>query len=477
MAALQELDTNLPHETLTVSRSAGNRSPFSEANNPSTISKTKLGQDVTNPNIAKAARQAALCGPIGARQISKKRKELRKKLIAILPIEKNWEKVVDVLTMIESTEENEEIFKDGFETLWRSFQKSPEACHLKNVKEMIRKCKAVEDAMLFLKLASETTLPIKKVEYFFKAGEYLDKAAGNRNIILLKIRHLKELYFYIERKINTGFGPSDNAVTIPNNEVELAKDRETARNMVAMRNNEVNLSNNELVIDTGSKDREAARNMIAMSKVLEPGQTLKSPHPSFPTPLYDRSVDAKLNELTKTQKKQAKLLNKTKAAVNHQANILIETREVLKETRDVVESNGIAYEDVINYNADVLKETRDVLKETRDVVEYNGISLGKTQDYVKHNFKALKEKRQEDRIQELEQSLRRRDRRIQELEQKEKLLEKRNQELEQLLGSGGHHCGPRCDHDDGDDQNSNKRYQDDVNDHFSPSLKRARRRS
>jgi hypothetical protein len=91
-----------------------------------------------------------------------------------------------------------------------------------------------------------------------------------------------------------------------------------------------------------------------------------------------------------------------------------------------------------------------------------------------------KERRQEERIQELEQKLRRRDQRIEELEQL----------LAYPRGSGGHHgrrssggyhgsYSPRCDHNGGNDQYCSKRYRDDVNDHrsHSRSPKRSRRRS
>ena len=255
MAVLKESDTNLLHDNVTLSRSAVLQSPsFSEANNHSTILKTSpcnkenkedlqdsfkqttarvlwnvdtyepqnnadrqssiyshteysketsdASEDVTNPNIAETIRQdvpdqAAVCVPNRERQNRKKRKQLRTRLINIYPIENNWGKVPDILAMIQ----DKELLKDGLESLWLSFKKSPDAPHLENIKEMVRKCMVVKDAIGYLEFASETILPAKVDEYFTKAGGCLDKASGNRDSILLAIRHVKDLYFQVGKKL------------------------------------------------------------------------------------------------------------------------------------------------------------------------------------------------------------------------------------------------------------------------------------
>ena len=90
----------------------------------------------------------------------------------------------------------------------------------------------------------------------------------------------------------------------------------------------------------------------------------------------------------------------------------------------------------------------------------------------------LKERRQEERIQELEQKLRRWDQRIEELQQL--LADPRgSRDHHGRRSSGGYHgsYSPRCDYNDGNDQCCSIRYRDDVNDHHSHSRSRSPKRS
>jgi len=327
----------------------------SEASRPASSSSGIEGQEQPRKRSGLNVFLTKLQKGPGNRQKSKIRRRYRRKLIALHPIEENWERVEEGLTMIESMEENTDVFPDGPETLWLSFQHSQDKTHLENAKEVISKCKIVKGARGYLELASKTTSTPEMIEYFKMARECLDKAAGSGYSILIEIRYLKDLYIQVFKKIND---LSDNAVkvTLSNNKLEMtksnnklvrdtgSKDCEAASKMIAMSNNVVKMqlstnelemtksnnelvretgskdsesarnmlamsahkmkvqlstndldktkSNNELVRDTGSKDCETARNMIAMRKIVDPRQIVEPPQLSTPSSFHARSVDA-----------------------------------------------------------------------------------------------------------------------------------------------------------------------------------------
>ena len=286
---------------------------------------------------------------------------------------------------------------------------------------------------------------------------------------------------------------------------------------------EATKSNNELVRDIGSKDCKTARNMIAMRKILVPSQTLEPSQPSSPIPLHDRSVDAatpkyfpspRARPNAEATPKKARLrtpipkdcFNITLDTNNHMSlgigfpkviqkwlevdvlgigrvgdgrlhfeslydciNAIEENHEIPERLQTILRDIWIDGNRLRHKESNFLSDPRGYWQKAIEILSFLYPNAS-----IVHEPN-LKERRQEERIQELEQKLRRWDQRIEELQQL--LADPRgSRDHHGRRSSGGYHgsYSPRCDYNDGNDQCCSIRYRDDVNDHHSHSRSRSR---